>query len=367
MTLWRIQAVVDESPGRLAALTTALALCQGNILDLTVQPDSHGAVDEFFVMAPPSVGQDLLVNALTTAGGRDVRMRQAGMDELVDAATRALGLAARLSSDLEELPGVLLELLGADAAEVLPATAGSTGEAATPDSGDDLHFLLVPLPDGSTVRLARRALVFTATEAARADALVRLAERLSGSGRPPEPASHCHVVLSDESELLVRPGLPGDASAAAQLHRRCSPETRRLRYFSPRHRLSAGMLERLLDRRYGHTLVAVSPQGQLVAMGHLLPTAEPGVAEVALLVEDAWQHRGLGTVLLRRLLALGRCQGFAELSAYVPPGHTRMLRLLRRVGAAEEFDMADGLVRVRIPLSPVVIASGQPAPARSGG
>ncbi|WP_434582351.1 hypothetical protein [Carbonactinospora thermoautotrophica] len=184
MTLWRIQAVVDESPGRLAALTTALALCQGNILDLTVQPDSHGAVDEFFVMAPPSVGQDLLVNALTTAGGRDVRMRQAGMDELVDAATRALGLAARLSSDLEELPGVLLELLGADAAEVLSATAGSTGETATPDSGDDLHFLLVPLPDGSTVRLARRALVFTATEAARADALVRLAERLSGSGRP---------------------------------------------------------------------------------------------------------------------------------------------------------------------------------------
>ncbi|GAB3899257.1 hypothetical protein GCM10027612_58840 [Microbispora bryophytorum subsp. camponoti] len=112
MGFFRIRTTVDERPGRLASLATALAGKGGNILGLSVQPDTDGTVDEFVTDIPAS--PEAVREALEAAGGRRVRIVPATAHELTDEPTRTLLLAARLRSAPWRLPEILGELLRAD-------------------------------------------------------------------------------------------------------------------------------------------------------------------------------------------------------------------------------------------------------------
>jgi GNAT superfamily N-acetyltransferase len=111
------------------------------------------------------------------------------------------------------------------------------------------------------------------------------------------------VTLTDGSDVLVRPACARDAQLLAEMHRRCSTDTLHLRYFSITYELSEALLPSLLGLRPGAlALVAETPNG-IVALANLF-TADNVSGETALLVEDAWQRRGLGTALARILFAL---------------------------------------------------------------
>lgn len=135
--------------------------------------------------------------------------------------------------------------------------------------------------------------------------------------------------------LTVRPADPGDVEAARAMHARCSRRSLAQRYHGP----AAGAdryLGHLLTPRHGHTLAATTPVGseseasRLVALGHLLWDGED--SEVALLVEDAWQGRGVGTRLLRRLVALAVESGRPEVYAVTHASNPAMLAVLRGLG-----------------------------------
>jgi hypothetical protein len=165
MALWRIRAALDDEPGRLAALTAAIAASGGNVFGLSVQEHEGGPVDEFFVDTPEEVGRFRLIEAVAAAGGRQVTAVPADPHDLVDLPTKALQLVARLLAAPDSLPGVLADLLDADDAWW---DDGSEGAA-------DTTVLIVPLADGRRVAVARGGLPFTMTEAARAGALAVLA------------------------------------------------------------------------------------------------------------------------------------------------------------------------------------------------
>src|SRR5262245_32638546 len=112
MGFLRIRTTVDERPGRLASLASALAEKGGNILGLSVQPDTDGTVDEFVADIPASP-QDVRA-AVEAAGGRRVMVVPATAHELTDEPTRVLLLAARLRAAPWRLPELLRELLRAD-------------------------------------------------------------------------------------------------------------------------------------------------------------------------------------------------------------------------------------------------------------
>ncbi len=67
-------------------------------------------------------------------------------------------------------------------------------------------------------------------------------------------------------------------------------------------------------------------------MGRYEPTAAPGRVEVAFVIQDRWQCRGLGTALFNDLLAAAEARGIHEFSAEVLADNTRMLDLIRRFG-----------------------------------
>ncbi|MGI8332077.1 GNAT family N-acetyltransferase [Actinomadura scrupuli] len=334
MVLLRIRTEIEDRPGRLAVLTAALAARGANILDLSVQVDTEGIVDEFVVDCPPHTEPSALGAALEVAGGARTAVVPARPQDLTDEPTRALSLLARLRADPRALPETLAELLRAD-----EATWVSGPEAAEEPAG----LLTVPVGQLRAVRLRRDGLPFTATEAARADALVRAALPHCGVA----PTSRA-VQLRDGTEIVVRPLEGRDHEAVRAMHERCSMESRRLRYFSVKPSLPQRVLDGFTERSRGLTLVAEGPDGSILALAHLVHVLDPGVAEPAFLVEDAWQGRGLGRALTELLLVLARERGLVELRATLLSENARMRRLLTSYGGRVRRTGDPGVIEVKL-------------------
>ena len=90
---------------------------------------------------------------------------------------------------------------------------------------------------------------------------------------------------------------------------------------------------------------------RVVAMANLV--AEGAMAEVALLVEDGWQRRGVGGALIRRLVAYAGRAGHAALVAHAYADNLGLLRVLHRVGRPGPVERDGDLITVTLPLAGV--------------
>lgn len=135
-------------------------------------------------------------------------------------------------------------------------------------------------------------------------------------------------------EIVFRSVDEADLAQVLDLHARCSADSLRRRYTSGVGAPSPARIARMLAPASGHTLLAVvaggAGDGQAVAMGQLFRMGD-GTAEIAFLVADAWQRRGLGTELARRLAALAPAFGFGGVVAHVLSANRPALRVLRRL------------------------------------
>ncbi|MFG1888225.1 GNAT family N-acetyltransferase [Micromonospora sp. NPDC049051] len=341
MTLWRIRATVDDRPGYLSVLTTSLALRGVNILAVQVHTTERGAVDDFLVDAPDTLDEAGLVAAVERGRGRDCWVARSEARGLADQPTRALALATRLVRDPDSTGEALRTLLGADAVTWRPAPAGA---------GNGLADTLMRLDDplGGSYALRRAVPGFTPAEYARAQALVELSAAVARRA-----AEQVTLVLPDGAEAAVRPATVDDLPGVLELHEGCSARSRHRRYLGGATVPSAARLRRLLEPAGGVTLLATAggDAGQpepVVAMANLI--AEGDEAEVALLVRDDWQRRGLGSALLRRLVRHAEQIGYAALVLHVHAENAAMLRTVRRLGRPTPTERDGALVTVTVAL-----------------
>src|SRR4051794_19148348 len=285
MALWRIRATVDDRPGYLSVLTASLALRSVNILAVQVHTTEAGAVDDFLIDAPDTMTEADLLAAVARGRGRDAFVSRAEAQGLADQPTRVLALAGRLVHDPDALGEALVALL--DAAEVRwrpdPASPGFAASQ-----------MLLTDPAGGSYEVLRAAPAFTPAEFARAQALVEVSGAVLR--RQTEQTT---LLLPDGAELVLRAAVAEDFEGVRALHERASTASITRRYLSGGP--SDSRLRRLLEPTGGLTLLAVDDEDEVVAMASLL--AEGDLGEVAVLVADDWQRRGVGTVLVRRLLA----------------------------------------------------------------
>jgi RimJ/RimL family protein N-acetyltransferase len=358
MTLWRIRATVDDRPGYLSVLTASLALRGVNILTVQVHTTEAGALDDFLVDAPAALTAADLVAAVERGRGRACWVARSEAKGLVDQPTRALGLAARLARDPDSLGELLRMLLDADEVTWRPVATAPPMAAARADAPPrraGVQGVCLPDPDGGSFEVLRAEPSFTPAEFARAQALVDLAAAMARRA-----AERVTLVLSDGAELTLRPATAEDLSAVRAMHERCSPRTRHRRYLAGSGVPSAARLGRLLSPARGMTQVAVTglSDGQperVVAVANLVSEGELG--EVALIVEDAWQHRGVGTAMLRRLVRHAAAAGYAALVAHTHADNVRMLRTIDRVARSGSVERDGSLLTVTVPLV------ADPAPA----
>jgi GNAT superfamily N-acetyltransferase len=143
------------------------------------------------------------------------------------------------------------------------------------------------------------------------------------------------ITLTDGTATRTREAVPVDLVPVQELHRRCSPGSRALRYNAGRSGLSPAEWRRLSSPERGTTLVT-TPAGRtdhIIAMTNVMRTDQQGVGELAILVEDAWQARGLGTALAAHAAIVARREGHHTLAAAVSASNTPMLHVLEKLDA----------------------------------
>ncbi len=164
------------------------------------------------------------------------------------------------------------------------------------------------------------------------------------------------VVLSDGGTVHVRPIRPDDGERLRAFHAGLSADAIYYRFFTPMPELSDKLLERLVNVDYRRRLALVAEvAGAFVAVARY-EGLEEGSAEVAFVVDDRHQRRGLGSLLLEHLAVIARTNGFHTFVAQTLPDNTGMLRVFRSAGyeVARRFD--DGVVEVRFAIEPTALS-----------
>ncbi|MGW5867674.1 N-acetyltransferase family protein [Streptomyces sp. NPDC055239] len=350
-TLWRMRTTVRDEPGSLAALCTTLAHGKVDILSLQAHPLAEGTVDEFLLRAPADLPAAEITRGVSHAGGSGTWIERADAHDLVDAPTRILGLATRTALDAAELPLALRQLLGRCTIRSLPAkTQTASGPLADKPVEGALEGTVLRLqaPEGEVITVERPYLPFTPTEFARARALVELDTRLG----PRIPRSKDVLTLAEGSSITVRRADTTDVDAAKAMHERCSQRTLGMRYHGP-VRDADRYLNHLLSPRFGRTLAVQTASGRIVGIGHLLWDGDE--TEIALLVEDDWQRRGIGSELLGRLVTMAVEAGCESVYAVTQASNTGMVAAMRGLGLPLDYQIEEGtlVITARLEATPV--------------
>jgi len=158
------------------------------------------------------------------------------------------------------------------------------------------------------------------------------------------------IRLRNGSTVRLRPIEPDDGPRLMALCQRLSARTVYRRFFSPRRLLleEANAFSNV-DYRERMAVVAevdTGPGVEVVGVARYGPSAEEGIADIGLVVEDGWQGLGLGPILLEAILRAGEQRGIRRFSADVLLDNRRALRMLARATITTQRTTSDGVTHL---------------------
>ncbi|MFG3505619.1 GNAT family N-acetyltransferase [Streptomyces sp. NPDC047821] len=169
------------------------------------------------------------------------------------------------------------------------------------------------------------------------------------------------VVLRDGGTARIRPITTDDAERLVSFYEQVSDESKYYRFFAPYPRLSAKDVHRFTHHDYvdrvglaatiGGEFIATVRYDRINAQG--LPASAPAdEAEVAFLVQDAHQGRGVASALLEHIAAVARERGIRRFAAEVLPANNKMIKVFTDAGYTQKRSFEDGAVRLHLDLEP---------------
>ncbi len=176
------------------------------------------------------------------------------------------------------------------------------------------------------------------------------------------------MLLRDGRTAHIRPIRPDDADLLVDFYSRVSDQSKYYRFFSPMPHLSERDVVRFTQVDHVHRVAFVMLLSErMIALGSYEgrpsddadPSSLPAeVAEVAFLVEDAQQGRGIGQLLLEHLAQAGRERGIERFVAEVLPDNQRMIQTFRDAGYRLVSGFEDGVITLEFPIEPTDTAIG---------
>jgi acetyltransferase len=184
----------------------------------------------------------------------------------------------------------------------------------------------------------------------------------------PYPRMLVREVEVKGGRVLLRPIRPEDAEAEKRFISRLSPRTSYLRFHAPIRELTMERLVRYTQIDYDREMAFVAidtadEQHEIRGISRYTCNPDGRTAEFGVIVEDAWQGRGLGHVLMQAIESTARVRGLAELIGLVLKDNDEMGQLMRRRGYVPHRDEEDpGVLRyIKQLQEPDTVESTEPA------
>ncbi len=326
----RVRTTLEDRPGILAEIALACGKAGVNIEGMQVFPGDPSVIDEFVVTAPDGMPDVELAAVFADAGGANVSVTRTDPHAVADEPTRYLRGVHQVLEEGRDVEDVLRELLGT----IPPDVADYAGH----------DILDLQRRDGSTLRISR-AVPFTPIERARAQALLSLVSDAGNDVPLLQPATRLPLPL-------VRVATLADIDAVAALHQRCSIETLYDRYQVPlRMPMSTRMTRRLVMPESGTAIVV---QAGLDLVGHGIIERVEDQWTYHVLIEDAWQGRGLGAMLVKQGAGRAKALGAERLTFITAGSNDKLLRTIGSAGFVARVERYDGNIHITVPLASVV-------------
>ena len=166
------------------------------------------------------------------------------------------------------------------------------------------------------------------------------------------------ILLADGGVAHLRPIRPSDAERLVAFYERVSPESKYLRFFVPYPRLTDRDVKLFTEVDYVDRVAFIVTLGEdMIAVGRYDRT-EGDHAEVAFLIEDAHQGRGIAQLLLEHLAQAARERGITRFVAEVLPQNRRMAKVFADAGYRISKGVEDGVLAVEFPILPTDTSVG---------
>jgi len=160
------------------------------------------------------------------------------------------------------------------------------------------------------------------------------------------------VVLRDGSVAHVRPITPADAEGLRRFHAGQSAESIYLRFFAPLKTLSDKDVARFTEVDHDWRVALVTTvRGEIIGVARY-DRLDAKTAEVAFHISDAHQGKGVGSVLLEHLAAIGQERGVAKFVADVLPQNRKMIQVFTEAGYEVSYHFEDGVIAVALQIEP---------------
>ncbi len=301
--LWRVRTALPDRPGALAALATACGEADVNILALHVYPGVEAVTDELVLQTPETWKMGDLVALIEGADCVAVSAMPCTEAALADQSTRFVQAARAILAQPASFPEVVAGLFDAEA---------------DPPLGDKSILDVLEMTVGDVAVAVHRATPFTATEHARATAMAGLVSDVLGR---------------TASATSATPKVPNQADSGSVIWGR---------------RIGAGVMP---DYGVEGDAVTATVEGTVVGSAVLLVEAvEPGVREVRLHVDPAWQRRGIGTRLLVDVARLASGRSAQEIFITTSADNQAVLPMVLSAGLRGRIRMAADVLTVRVPV-----------------
>ncbi|MEU7058823.1 GNAT family N-acetyltransferase [Streptomyces sp. NPDC046197] len=169
------------------------------------------------------------------------------------------------------------------------------------------------------------------------------------------------VVLRDGGTARIRPITAHDADRLVSFYEQVSDESKYYRFFAPYPRLSAKDVHRFTHHDFVDRVgLAATVGGEFIATVRYdrigtdgMPASAPAdEAEVAFLVQDAHQGRGVASALLEHIAAVARERGIRRFTAEVLPANTKMIKVFTDAGYTQKRSFEDGVVHLEFGIEP---------------
>lgn len=153
---------------------------------------------------------------------------------------------------------------------------------------------------------------------------------------------------TDGTEVIYRPIRPDDDDKIMEFYYSLSRETVYFRFFSGRKNVPKSRIRYYthIDYKKNFAMV-VEYDEKIIGVGHFIITDDPETAEMAVVMHDDWQKKGVGTHFLRYLILIAKERGIKHIIATVLVENFKILKTIEKLGFKFSKKLEDGDLLVK--------------------